>query len=410
MKETSWEQSIDINQVFELRSSTKAFFGIGALNKFNEIANALLEKGIDKVMIVTDSNVYELTGVQKAIEPILKYKGIEFVVYKDILPNPNTEMVDSIKKMGVEFNAKAVIGVGGGSHIDASKSGAILIHKDNQSYTAEDLYEFKFAPQTALPVIAINTTHGTGTEMDRFAVATIEEKQYKPAIAYDCIYPMFAINDPKTTQSLPMGQTLFTAIDAVNHVTEAATTIIASPYSIMMAKETIRLVAKYLPIAKENPNNLQARYFLMYSSSLGGISFDNSLLHLTHAMEHPLSGINPKLSHGLGLAILLPAVVKAIYPKKAEVLAEIFSPIVPGLNGTPDEADKIAIGIEKWLFSLGVTQKLVDEGFSEEDINQLTELTFNTPSLDLLLSLAPVEANKELVNQIYKDSLQAIQN
>nr|WP_240739482.1 iron-containing alcohol dehydrogenase [Marinitoga lauensis] len=111
------------------------------------------------------------------------------------------------------------------------------------------------------------------------------------------------------------------------------------------------------------------------------------------------------MPHGLGLAMLLPAVVKAIYPAQAEILAEIYSPIVPDLKGVPGEAEYISKSIEKWLFNVGVTQKLTDEGFKESDIDKLVELAFNTPSLDLLLSLAPVKATKEIVRQIYMDSM-----
>ena len=122
-------------------------------------------------------------------------------------------------------------------------------------------------------------------------------------------------------------------------------------------------------------------------------------------MEHPLSAVKPELSHGLGLAMLLPAVVKAIYPEKAATLADILEPIAPNLNGTPDEAEKAAKLVEQWLFSVGVTQKLQDDGFKESDVDNLVNLCFTTPSLDGLLSIAPNEASKERVRQIYEESL-----
>jgi len=209
-------------------------------------------------------------------------------------------------------------------------------------------------------------------------------------------------------KTLPPNQTKFTSIDAVNHVAEAATTIVASPYSILLAKETIRLITRYLPQALSHPEDLVARYYLLYASAIAGISFDNGLLHFTHALEHPLSAIKPELPHGLGLAMLLPAVVKHIYPAVPEVLADIYEPIVPGLKGVPGEAEKIAAGIEKWLFSLGITEKLEDMGFTKDDIPKLVELATTTPSLDLLLSLAPIKATKEVIAKIYEDSLKPL--
>ncbi|APT74576.1 iron-containing alcohol dehydrogenase [Thermosipho melanesiensis] len=151
-----------------------------------------------------------------------------------------------------------------------------------------------------------------------------------------------------------------------------------------------------------------SQYNILYASTIAGISFDNGLLHFTHALEHPLSAIKPDLAHGLGLAILLPAVVKHIYPAQSEVLAEIYKPIVPDLRGIPGEAEKIAAGIEKWLFTLGITEKLEDIGFKESDIPRLVDLALNTPSLGLLLSMAPIKATKEVITQIYRDSLTSI--
>ena len=125
----------------------------------------------------------------------------------------------------------------------------------------------------------------------------------------------------------------------------------------------------------------------------------------TNALEHPLSAVKPELSHGLGLAMLLPAVIKAIYPAKANTLAYILNPIAPELKGTPDEAQKAAELVENWLKEIGVPEKLTDDGFTENDIDKLVELSFTTPSLDGLLSLAPIDATKEVVANIYKESM-----
>ncbi len=228
---------------------------------------------------------------------------------------------------------------------------------------------------------------------------------FKPAIAYDCIYPLYAIDDPALMTKLPADQTLYVSIDALNHITEAATTTVASPYAILLAKETVRLVAEWLPRAMEDPNDLEARYYLLYASAIAGISFDNGMLHFTHALEHPLSAVKPELSHGLGLSMLLPAVLETIYPARAATLADIYEPIVPGLTGDPSEAGELAAAVENWLFNLGVTSKLLDEGYTEEDLDELTRLALETPSLGLLLSLAPVEATADVVRSIYAGSL-----
>ena len=138
---------------------------------------------------------------------------------------------------------------------------------------------------------------------------------------------------------------------------------------------------------------------------IAGISFDNGLLHLTHALEHPLSGLKPDLAHGLGLGIILPAVVKQIYPAKAKILADILAPIVPGLQGIPDEADRVYKELKVWLKEAGIKERLSEEGFSAADVDKLVKLAFETPSLDSLLGIAPIEATEAVVRKIYLDSM-----
>ena len=398
-----WEKDIDINQVREIRTRTLVYFGCGAIEKIEDIARDLKSKGIDKLIVMSGRNSYKSTGAWDYVEKALKNNGIGYINYDKVTPNPTTKAIDEATAMAREFGAKAVITIGGGSPTDAGKSVAILLKNDGKN--ASDIYEFKFTPTEAAPIVAINLTHGTGSETNRFAVATILEKNYKPAIAYDCIYPTYAIDDPKLMAKLSPKQTRFVSIDAVNHVIEAATSTVASPYSISLARQVIDLVAEYLPKAIANGEDLEARYFLCYAAMMAGVAFDNGLLHYTHALEHPLSALKPDFSHGLGLAILLPAVIRNIYAAKSETLAYILEPIVAGLKADASDTEKAASGVYEWLKSVDVPNKLTDEGFSEADVKTLTDLAFTTPSLDGLLGIAPTKATKEAVETIYRESL-----
>lgn len=399
-----WENDIDINEIKEIRVKTNVYFGIGAINKIDDILKNLKEKNVEKVIVVSGRNAYKSTGAWDVIKKALEENNVGYVNYDKVTPNPTVDHIDEATQMAKDFGATAVIGIGGGSPIDTAKSVAVLLKYPN--HNARDLYTFKFTPQVAAPIVAINLTHGTGSEANRFAVATVPETEFKPALAYDCLYPYASIDDPKLMQGLSPKQTLFVSIDAINHAVEAATSKVASPLAISLAYETIKTVVKYLPKIIKNPSDLEARYFLTYAAMLGGVSFDNGLLHLTHALEHPLSGMKPQLTHGLGLAILLPSVIKYAYSGKPHIFAYILSPIVEGLKGEASEAQNVANAVEKWLFEMGATQKLADEGFSEADIDKIVDLTFNTPSLDLLLSIAPIEATKEVVGSIFRESLQ----
>ena len=398
-----WEKDMNINEVKEIRTRTCVYFGCGAINKIEDIAKDFKSKGLDKVIVMSGRNAYKSTGAWAVVEKALKENGIGYVNYDKVTPNPTTDAIDEAAKLARDFGAKAVITIGGGSPTDAGKSVAILLEYPDK--TGSDIYEFKFDVEKAAPIVAINLTHGTGSETNRFAVATILEKNYKPAIAYDCIYPTYAIDDPQLMKGLSPKQTRYVSIDAVNHVIEAATSKVASPYAVTLAREVIELVAKYLPKAIANSEDLEARYFLCYAAMMGGVCFDNGLLHYTHALEHPLSALKPDFSHGLGLAILLPAVIKNIYKAKANTLAYILEPIVKGLKADPADAEKASQGVYEWLKSVDVPNKLKDEGFKDEDVKTLTDLAFTTPSLDGLLSIAPTEATKEAVETIYRESL-----
>ena len=401
-----WEKDININDIREIRTRTSVFFGVGAIKKIEDIAKDLKTKGIDKVIVMSGRNAYKSTGAWDYVEKALKNNGIGYVNYDQVTPNPTTHHVNEATKIARDFGAKCVIAIGGGSPTDAGKSVAILLEYPDKN--ANDIYEFKFTPEKAAPIVSINLTHGTGTETNRFAVVTVPEKNFKPAIAYDCIYPMYAIGDPQLMGILSPKQTRYVSIDAVNHVVEAATSTVTSPYAVTLAREVIADVAKYLPKANENPDDLEARYFLAYAAMMGGVCFDNGLLHYTHALEHPLSAVKPELAHGLGLAMLLPAVIKVIYKDRANILADILSPIVPGLTGNSDEAEKAAKGVQDWLFSVGVTEKLTDEGFTEGDVEKLVDLVYTTPSLSGLLDIAPSGNGRGVVEEIYKNSLRPL--
>ena len=396
---TNWEKDINFNEIKEIRTRSTVYFGCGAIQKINDIAKLYSQRGIDKVVVMSGRNAYKSTGAWDVVEKALKDNNIGYINYDKVTPNPTTDAIDEAVKMAKEFGAKAVITIGGGSPTDAGKSVAILLKYPNE--TGSSLYTFRFTPTEAAPIVAINLTHGTGSETNRFAVATILEKNYKPAIAYDCIYPEFAIDDPDLMIGLSPKQTRYVSIDAVNHVIEAATSIVASPYTVTLARETIELVGKYLPKAIANPADKEARYYLCYAAMIAGVCFDNGLLHYTHALEHPLSAMKPDFSHGLGLAILLPAVIRNIYNAKAETLNYILEPIAKNINS----AESAANGVYEWLKSVDVPNKLKDEGFTEADVEKLTELAFTTPSLDGLLGIAPTKATREAVSAIYKESL-----
>lgn len=397
-----WENDVDINDIIEIRAKSTIFFGVGAVKKIKDIVCKFKKMGYLKAAVITGKSAYIKSGAWNYVETALNENGIEYMLYNKITPNPTTDQIDEAANEAKKSGAQFVIGIGGGSSIDAAKSIAILV--SNDSISAQGIFEYKSFPDKALPIIAINLTHGTGTEADHFAVASISDKNYKPAIGYDFIYPMYSIDDPSLMTGLSLKQTSYVTVDALNHAIEAATCKVKNPYSITLAIQTSYLIEKYLKIILKSPDNLTARYYLAYASLIAGISFDNGGLHITHALEHPMSALKPDLPHGLGLGVILPSVINIIYPSVPQILSNILLPIVPELKGNAAETDIAVSGVKKWLSSVGINNNMSGLGFHKSDIDKLINLIYSTPGLSYMLDYAPVPVNRETVRKIYNDS------
>ncbi len=398
----NWENKININNVFVMQPTRPVtYFGVGAIQKINDILQTLKEKGMSRILVVSGRKAYKATGAWDTVEPALNKYAECWNHYDKVRPNPTYDNCEEAAAAALEMGADCLLAIGGGSPLDTAKTAAILMKHPGKK--AIQFYEQGEPITGAAPMIAINTSHGTGSECNSFAVAQSDGED-KPAISSPYIYPMYTIEDPALTTSMPTNQTLATSIDTINHSLEAATTVCTNPYSVSLAKQAIYYVASCLPKAIVEPDNLTARYYLMYASALAGISFDLGFLHLTHSMEHAMSALNPKVTHGDGLGILMSAMVREIYPAVPETLATILEPIVPGLQGIPSEARACAEGLKEWC--LGVGQKTSMAGyFTESDIPELVKHTMNGALPKQLLKLAPVPATAQVVERIFRSSL-----
>lgn len=396
-----WEEKIDIRRIFKLQPARPlTYFGVGAVNMIEQILKDITAQGKGRVLVVTDQIAYEASGAWKVIKPALEAHATAFEHYDKVRPNPTYDNCEEAAAAGIAMKADYILAIGGGSSMDTAKTAAVLMKHPGKKCV--EFYEHGESITDAVPIIAVNTSHGTGSETDAFAVAQSDGED-KPAINSPFIYPHYTIEDPALTQTMPLKQTISTSIDALNHALEAATTITTNPYSICLAKDAIRLISKYLPKAIVEPANLTARYWLMYASAVAGISFDIGLLHITHAMEHAMSAINAKVTHGDGLGILMPAMVREIYHATPEVLGDILSPIVPGLQGVAGEADYVADQLKKWLNSVGQSTSMTGY-FTEADVPELTRMTMEASLSQLLLPLAPIRVDDKVVERIFRNS------
>lgn len=396
-----WEKKIDIRKVFLLQPTRPTtYFGVGAVAKVGDILASLAAKGVDKVLVVTDAIAYQASGAWKTVKPALD-AHVAWKHYDKVRPNPTYANCEEAAALGTAFGAKAILAIGGGSAMDTAKTAAVLMQHPGKK--SVDFYEKGEAITGAVPLVLINTSHGTGSECDAFAVAQSDGED-KPAINSPHIYATYTIEDPQLTATMPTKQTISTSIDAVNHALEAATTITTTPYSIGLARDAIRLVATYLPTAVVEPGNLTARYWLMYASAIAGISFDLGFLHITHAMEHAMSTLNAAVTHGDGLGILMPAMVQEIYPAVPEVVAALFEPIIPGLKGVPGETDFVVEKLRQWCHSVGQPTSMAGY-YTESDIPALTRTAMGSSLSKMLFPLSPIPVTEEVVARIFRNSL-----
>eukprot|EP01029_Cantina_marsupialis_P029593 TRINITY_DN781882_c0_g1_i1.p1 TRINITY_DN781882_c0_g1~~TRINITY_DN781882_c0_g1_i1.p1 ORF type:complete len:447 (-),score=148.35 TRINITY_DN781882_c0_g1_i1:252-1523(-) len=399
--------------------TTQTFIGAGCTaEKFEGVLKEFKDKGINAMGIVTSKGAYKKCGAWDVITPMFEKVGMEIVHYDGIVTNPTCSSVDEATKLFRENKTPvgAILGIGGGSPLDAAKSVAVMM--EYPEYNDADLFHAKFTPTKCLPLIVINLTHGTGTESDRFAVNTIDtelsteggsatkipvEKWLKPCTAYDVGYPVYSFDDPLFTRSLGPELTAYVTIDCLNHVLEAATTLVASPLAVTFARHVVELIAEFLPIALKEPNNVRARYYLLYASLIGGISFDIALLHATHAMEHSLSALHPSLAHGMGLAMIMPAIYKRVYAAQPKVCKEIFEPII-ALKGDGTEGDYLFTELRKWLAANHIPET-VGTFFTEKDVPALVQNVRDCPGMGGLLGLAPFPTEDKDLAAIFTECL-----
>ena len=397
-----WDNCYNYDTVREVRVKTTAYVGVGAIDRIGYILGNLKNEGVSSVLCVCGGHAYRASGAWDKAEAAAQKQGIVLALYNRVTPNPTTDIVNDAAALGRAVNAGAVLAIGGGSPLDCGKGAAILLANPGKS--AEDLFCFRFTPQKALPLVAVNLTHGTGSEVNRFAMVTVAGRNHKSIVGHDCSYPRYAIDDPALMTGLSAEQSRYVSIDALCRVVEASTTTMANPLVVTLASETVRLVHTWLPIVLAEPENLKARYGLCMAALQAGVVFDNSLLHMAHALEQPLSRFRD-VPHGLALAMLLPAVIGECYAARPHVLAHVLAPLAPGLKGAPEEANVAAKAVEDWLFSLGVKQKLLDFGVQESDVEEFCNFVEQTPSLGLLLSVAPVRSSRQRVARIYTNSM-----
>ena len=385
------------NPVFTLNLPTKLIFGCGEISK---LSTETLP-GKKALIVISSGNSMRKYGHLDKVTEQLVLNKTEFEIYDHILPNPTKghvmEAAEMCRKCGCDF----IIGLGGGSSIDSAKAIAVMACNSGDYWDYVIGGSGKGKPVTkVLPIVAIPTTAGTGTEMDSWTVITNEQCQEKIGFGNELTFPKLSIVDPELMISIPPKYTAFQGFDAFFHAAEGFIANIATPISDLYALEAIRLLYKYLPSAVHDGRDLKARAKVAWASTLAGMVESTSSCISEHSMEHALSAYYPTLPHGAGLISLSLAYFETFrndcmkrYMKMAEVMTEKKS------NRPSDFIDALKVmQKECGVYDL----KLSDYGVKREDSTRLMQNARDT--MGGLFSFDPRPLTDDEIIEIYDKS------
>ncbi|ACZ76685.1 MULTISPECIES: L-threonine dehydrogenase [Dickeya] len=341
--------------------------GEGALE---EAARQIQLQGFKHALIVTDG-VLNKIGVAASVQQLLKKYQVDSEVYDGVQPNPTVANVDAGLKILKANNSDCVVSLGGGSSHDCAKGIALLAANGGEIADYEGV-DVSAKPQ--LPLIGINTTAGTASEMTRFCIITDEARHVKMAIVDKNVTPVMSVNDPALMVGMPASLTAATGMDALTHAIEAYVSTAANPITDAVAIKAIELIRDHLRDAVKDGKNMVAREQMAYAQFMAGMAFNNASLGYVHAMAHQLGGFY-NLPHGVCNAVLLPHVERYNATVAAPRLKDVAIALgvdVAGLND--QQAAEAAIqAISQMASDVGIPAGLKDLGVKEEDFNILAD-------------------------------------
>ena len=355
-------------QGFSFYLPTKTLYEYGGIK--NKLAGEIKVLNTSSVLLVTDKGVLG-AGLLKDVEEALQEADITYKIFDGVEPNPSTDTCYEAYEMAKSVDAGALVAVGGGSPMDVAKTTAILMTNGGNLDDYEGFERFKNDP---LPMLAIPTTAGTGSEVTPFAVITIRARNYKMTIMSYRFLPKVAFLDPTVLMSIPPHIAASTGMDAFVHAFESFINTVSSPITDAYGVEAMRLIGKYLRPFVANRTNKEAAGAMMVASNLAGVAFGVARLGNVHAMAHPLGGFF-NVPHGVANAILLPHVARfnmladtGKYKRVAELLGEDVSRL------TDSEAAPLAVeAIEKLSNDVGIPKRLSEFGVTEDKIPDMAK-------------------------------------
>jgi len=378
---------------FDLYLPVEVIFGVGSVNKVGEVGRRF---GYRVLIATGKKSTKENGALDRVVESLNRNGAEEIIIFDQIEPNPTDKSVNLASEIVVKEKIDYIIGLGGGSSLDSTK--AISIVSSNEGY-AWDYVNYPEGPRLIpflnRPVICIPTTAGTGSEVNRYSVLSNPIRKEKMVISHSLNYPRVAIIDPSLTVSMDRRLTALTGIDALMHALESLTNRLSNFFAEDLAIRAIQIIRRWLPVAIEEPENLQARSYMSYAAMLAGIAIDRKRVALIHGMEHPVSAHYPHIAHAEGLSALGVAITDFNYkgnPEKYALFAELM-----GYKPEPHMAVK---ALEEFLEKVGLRLSLKELGVEREKIERLTEDTYMLSRG--LFPINPVEPTTEDIYKLYE--------
>lgn len=376
---------------FDYHIPTKILFGKG---KLNDLASVSLP-GKKALIVITGGTSMTRFGYLERVENCLKENGVESIVFNKILPNPIKRHVMEGAEMARANSCDFIIGLGGGSSIDSAKSIAVMVNSKGDYWDHIGGGTGKGLPvtQKVLPVVAITTTAGTGTEADPWTVITHEERNEKIGFGIPETFPVLSIVDPELMLSVPPALTAYQGFDAFFHAAEGVIANVATEISDIYALKSIFLLNTALPIAVKDGSNLEARTEVALANTLSGFVESTSSCTSEHSLEHALSAYYPELPHGAGLIMLS----KSYFSFFADKMPERFILMAEAMGkDTSRVADKekpylFIEALEEMQKNCGVDDlKMSDYGIKQEELEKLAQNAFDTMGFLFTLDRYPL--------------------
>ncbi|WP_159084391.1 iron-containing alcohol dehydrogenase [Dongshaea marina] len=362
-------------------------------NAIDNISSILARLSSRKLMLITDDFLSHTPSFEKLCQ-LIDDAGVKIELFDKVLPEPEIDYVAAVVNKARAMNIDTVIAFGGGSPIDTAKVVAALVTntREIESYLGSELLE-----QEALPLIAIPTTAGTGSEVTPIAILSDSKDQLKKGIVSQKIIPHFAILDPTLTVGMPPRVTAYTGMDALTHAVEAFNSVNANSYTDTFAVKAIELLTQNIRLAYQDGHNLKARENMLLGSLMAGIAFANAGVTAVHAFAYPLGGMY-HIPHGLANSMMFAPVMAYNMVGNEQrflELARCFRADATSPQLVVDEIRALCrdLNIPHGLRELDIPEQALDE--LADGVMKVTRLLANNPR-----ELTP-EAAREIYQQVY---------